>query len=379
MYMWTNRFPAEAFEWHEDLVQDPRKIKSEVMWEWIATFSKFIKSKWKNKPECYWNACKVCFINQYCHWYLNNINKDKVNLNEEKSFILKWEEFPSQVYKNYWENKSDFIKFLENKKNESYNLINVPKCLWWTWVFETYNDLDPEFKIEDYTPKYINNLYRKKSLRCKKCKHNKDCEWIWINFIRSYWFDILKPILNHDTVNTFISSIPSNLIIDKIPLTLSHYQRFFDYILKNIDKTSNILEVWCYFGLWIIELDTNWYNVSWIDFEKDIIEYSYSKGLDVLYWDIRTVNLNKKYDFIYLVNFVHDDNSHITNFYEFFSIIFNNLNELLNVGWKILFNFQEINWLFYEKDLKEIIKIFNIVELDYDKLNWRDKMFLLIK
>jgi hypothetical protein len=29
--MWTNRFPAEAFEGFEDLIQDPRKIKSEVL------------------------------------------------------------------------------------------------------------------------------------------------------------------------------------------------------------------------------------------------------------------------------------------------------------------------------------------------------------
>jgi hypothetical protein len=29
--MWTNRFPPEAFEGYEDLIQDPEKIKSEVM------------------------------------------------------------------------------------------------------------------------------------------------------------------------------------------------------------------------------------------------------------------------------------------------------------------------------------------------------------
>jgi hypothetical protein len=33
MYMWTNRFYAEAFEGYEDLIQDPRKIKSETMGE----------------------------------------------------------------------------------------------------------------------------------------------------------------------------------------------------------------------------------------------------------------------------------------------------------------------------------------------------------
>ena len=31
IYMWTNRFPVEAFEGFEDLIQDPRKIKSEII------------------------------------------------------------------------------------------------------------------------------------------------------------------------------------------------------------------------------------------------------------------------------------------------------------------------------------------------------------
>jgi hypothetical protein len=31
MNIWTNRFPVEAFEGYEDLIQDPRKIKSEIM------------------------------------------------------------------------------------------------------------------------------------------------------------------------------------------------------------------------------------------------------------------------------------------------------------------------------------------------------------
>ncbi len=194
MYMWTNRFPAIAFEWYEDLIQDPRKIKSEVMWEGIEMFSRFIESKWKNKPSCFWEACKYCFINQYCYGFLNNLNKNKLELKNEKIFILKWEEFPSQVYEKYWENKKDFINFLKNKKQGWYKLINVPKCLWWKWNYEIYTDLDPKYKIEDYTKKYILNLYRKKSLRCKDCKHNKECEWIHINFIRSYWFSVLKPI-----------------------------------------------------------------------------------------------------------------------------------------------------------------------------------------
>jgi MoaA/NifB/PqqE/SkfB family radical SAM enzyme len=195
MHMWTNRFPAEAFEWYEDLIQDPRKIKSEVMWESIEMFEPFIKSRWEKKPECFWEACEVCFLNQYCHWFLKNIEKQKLVFKEKKIFILNWEEFPSQVYDKYWETKTNFIDFLNNKKLENNKLINVPKCLWWEWIFQKYNDLEPTYEIEDYTKKYINNLYLKKSLRCNSCKHNNNCDWIWINFIRSYWFDILKPII----------------------------------------------------------------------------------------------------------------------------------------------------------------------------------------
>jgi len=154
-------------------------------------FEKFILSDWKNKPECYWNVCSYCFQNQYCHDFLNNIKITKLK-NDKKYFILKWEEFPSLVYKKYWESKRDFINYLEKIKKKE--LINVPKCLWWTWIYQTYNDIKKENTLEDYTKKYINNLYRKKSLRCKKCKYYDKCEWIHINFIRSFGFSILEPI-----------------------------------------------------------------------------------------------------------------------------------------------------------------------------------------
>ena len=191
MYMWTNRFPAEAFEWYEDLIQDPRKIKSEVMGEWRHHFEPFIISWWKKLQECYGKACDVCFQNQYCNDFIKNQYKSKII--KKDSYILKWEEFPSDVYKKYWETKEDFINYLNSKNLE---IINVPKCLWWTWIFETYNDIKEENTIEDYTEKYINTLYRKKSLRCKKCKYYNECEWLHINFIRSYWFSILKLIEN---------------------------------------------------------------------------------------------------------------------------------------------------------------------------------------
>jgi len=195
MYMWTNRFPAEAFEWYEDLVQDPRKIKSEVMWEGRHHFEPFIVSWWKEKQECYPHACDVCFLKQYCNDFIENQEKKKINT-DWRYFILEWEEFPSDVYKKYWEKKQDFVNFIKSKKENWFKVINLPKCLWWEWIFQTYNDVKQENTIEDYTFKYIKNLYRKKSLRCWKCKYNQECEWIHINFIRSYGFGILEPILD---------------------------------------------------------------------------------------------------------------------------------------------------------------------------------------
>ncbi|MDD5770532.1 MAG: radical SAM protein [Candidatus Gracilibacteria bacterium] len=191
VYMWTNRFPSEAFEGgFEDLIQDPRKIKSEVMGEGYEMFEKFIISKGEKKPECFGEACKYCFIHDYCHDFLKLINKKKIeNKNDYK--IISGEEFPSHIYKKYGNTKEDFLNYLKDEKQK---LINIPKCLGGTGIFQTYNDLDPKYTLEDYTKKYIKNLYRKKSLNCKKCKYYKECEGIHINFIRSYGFNILQPI-----------------------------------------------------------------------------------------------------------------------------------------------------------------------------------------
>ena len=195
MYMWTNRFPVEAFEWYEDLIQDPRKIKWEVMGEWRHHFEPFILSWWKIKQDCYGDACDMCFLNQYCNDFIKNQTKEKI-IKNDKNEIIRWEEFPSQVYEKYWSKKEDFLSYLESKISSWKSLINIPKCLGWTWTYETYNDIKEETSIEDYTQKYINNLYRKKSLNCKKCKYYDECEWIHINFIRSYGFEILKSIKN---------------------------------------------------------------------------------------------------------------------------------------------------------------------------------------
>lgn len=214
MYMWTNRFPVEAFEWFEDLIQDPRKIKSETMWEWYDMYGGFIASSWKTKPSCFWEACNHCFLNQYCHDFLSNTQKNiddsqreiiennsisSYAENKKKFIVLRWESFPSEVYEKFWEKWYMFVNYIRNLELwEKQELINVPRCVREennSGKYEYYPDIKENTNnIEEYTQNYIQNFYRKKSTRCKTCVHNDTCEWIHINFIRSYGFKILNPV-----------------------------------------------------------------------------------------------------------------------------------------------------------------------------------------
>ncbi|NDK07626.1 radical SAM protein [Candidatus Gracilibacteria bacterium] len=194
MYIWTNRFPAEAFEGYEELIQDPRKIKSEVMGESRHFFEPFIESNGeKILEECYGIACDICFLNQYCNDFIKNQSKEKLEL-DQSCEIIRGEEFPSQVLEKYGKQKEDFINYINLRISEGKKLINIPKCLGGTGIYETYVDIKDNNTIEDYTYKYITNTYRKKSLRCNNCTYYNDCEGIHINFVRTYGFSILKPI-----------------------------------------------------------------------------------------------------------------------------------------------------------------------------------------
>lgn len=187
MFMWTNRFPVEAFEGYEDLIQDPRKIKSEILGEGIDMFRKMIDSGGTIKPECFGSACEVCFQRDFCYNFLKNKNIPKKDFKKEN--IIEWEYFPSEIFEKYG-NKENFLQKISNK-----NLINIPKCLGWSGIYTELNDLKKTGSLEEYTENFIKNFYRKKSLNCKKCKYFDNCQWIHINFIRSYWFNILKPII----------------------------------------------------------------------------------------------------------------------------------------------------------------------------------------
>lgn len=210
--MWTNRFPAEAFEWYEDLIQDPRKIKSETMGESLEMFDPFIRSLWEKKPECFGEACDVCFLKQYCHGFIESIDapisyfknpfilweKDKNPTESHEHIILRGDEFPSETYKKYGTSIQEFLHSIRTLPlQDNQKLVNIPPCVRSsnnTLLYEDYNNLREEYSVADYTKNYVKNLYRKKSLDCKKCKFNNTCQGMHINFIRAYGFEILHPI-----------------------------------------------------------------------------------------------------------------------------------------------------------------------------------------
>ncbi len=213
MNMWTNRFPVEAFEGYEDLIQDPRKIKSETTWEMYEMFDNFIRSHGEKKLDCFGEACDVCFLKQYCHDFIDHQNT-KLPENgkkyiltwsdiipaDKKYLVLRWEEFPSQVYEKYGSTAEEFIEKIKHLPlAQDQFLVNVPRCVRSSnneGFYEWESDLEGEKSVTKYTKKYITDLYRKKSTRCISCKYNKNCEWIHINFIRSYGYKILQPIPN---------------------------------------------------------------------------------------------------------------------------------------------------------------------------------------
>ncbi len=207
MYIWTNRLKPEILEWYENLIQNPEKIKWEVLWEAKNMFENFIR-KWI-KPDCFWEKCKDCFLSNYCQEYIYSnkkilnkkikiiINEREKNISKEpKYFILRWEENVDKIIKIFWKTSKEFIKNINTIKLEKWDeLVNIPKCIKLdNGKYENYLDLQKTKNLEEYTKNYINNLYRIKSLRCKKCIYFKDCKWIHINFIRTYGFKILKPI-----------------------------------------------------------------------------------------------------------------------------------------------------------------------------------------
>ena len=55
-------------------------------------------------------------------------------------------------------------------------------------------DKNGDIDIKKFTDCYIKNK-KIKSLKCRRCIHDKDCEGIFQHYIQIYGFNILKPIV----------------------------------------------------------------------------------------------------------------------------------------------------------------------------------------
>ena len=211
MYMWTNRFHAEAFEGYEDLIQDPRKIKGEVMGEAKEHYRDFIERG--SKPHCWGARCETCFLHQFCHEFVDATapvlpaGATVASLNDaleagmvpDADFLaLRGEEFPSDALRKFGAGAAEFIRRIKALKlRPGQRLANVPMCLRQednSGLFDNYVDQRHDGTLEEYVKKYSTDLYRKKSLRCRTCRHDATCQGIHLNFARAYGFSVLEPI-----------------------------------------------------------------------------------------------------------------------------------------------------------------------------------------
>ncbi|MEK6606043.1 MAG: radical SAM protein [Myxococcota bacterium] len=63
VHIWTNRFPIENLEGHEELIQDPHKMFDEVRGR-FDEYTKYLDTG--KKLECYGARCPHCFMRRYC-------------------------------------------------------------------------------------------------------------------------------------------------------------------------------------------------------------------------------------------------------------------------------------------------------------------------
>ena len=213
MHIWTNRLSPEILEWYEHLIQDPLKIKSEVLWEAREQFEGYIKKK--SIPECKWERCRMCILSDFCEM-IDHL--DDETLIWKKTFIwwkgseivkqeceyicLRWEKDLETIKSKYWNDWKAFMDYISSIANPSgAKFVNIPKCIRKednVLEFENPSDLWVWRDLEKLTASYITDLNRKKSLRCNDCIYNWSCKWIALNFIRAYGFSILNPILRDE-------------------------------------------------------------------------------------------------------------------------------------------------------------------------------------
>ena len=54
---------------------------------------------------------------------------------------------------------------------------------------------DGRIEIFRYTKRYIMSAYRTKSLRCKNCAYNAQCDGMHVNYVRAHGYGIMQPVM----------------------------------------------------------------------------------------------------------------------------------------------------------------------------------------
>lgn len=148
LYLWTNRFPASYLEGFEDLIQHPQKLFAEIKGREEDFEKVFKKNIFLN---CYGQRCEYCFLKDFC--------QDLIKF--QKKGYLESKNYPPCLNK-----PKRKIKLKKEKKLDIFKLLNF----------------------------YIEHRYFVKSLRCKKCKFDKNCQGMQVDYIREHSFKSLTPI-----------------------------------------------------------------------------------------------------------------------------------------------------------------------------------------
>jgi len=151
LFIWTNRLPAQYLEGHEDMIQNPIKLRDEIK-GMRAGLERFVNEG--RMMACFGERCQYCFARNFC--------ADLIEL--EKNGILEAKNDPD---------------CLKTKKAGSK---------------KTFFKLKKKFDVFEFLDFHIKHRYFVKSLRCGKCRRGSACSGVHIGQIRKDGFKILRPI-----------------------------------------------------------------------------------------------------------------------------------------------------------------------------------------
>ena len=210
--MFTNRFPVEALENNEELIQNHNKIKGEIYdGNRKYTFKKALDEK--KDVSCRGENCKYCFLEQFCDIFHGSYQKklpktvgkrslltgnDIDSLKVDQVYELQGFRFMEDLKDEWGQTDVEFKKKLADIEKKKLSTLNVPMCLnKYNQGYTSFMDYDGDRgDVGFFVEKYIEHLYRRKSVRCKKCKYAKDCEGIHISYIQAFGFKILEPVVD---------------------------------------------------------------------------------------------------------------------------------------------------------------------------------------